>query len=79
MKALRVCGYCGQELPSHAPEGLCPNCLLDLGAAELGIAPEVQNAECGVRSGESEVGSQRTEDGGQKAVVSGQWSVVSGQ
>ncbi len=28
MKAPRVCGYCGQELPGHAPEGLCPNCLL---------------------------------------------------
>lgn len=32
-----VCDECGGELPSHAPEGLCPACLLRTGAAEWGL------------------------------------------
>jgi len=64
MKAPRLCGYCGQELPSHAPEGLCPNCLLDLGAAELGIAPEVQKSVVSGRL--SVVSDRKAEAGGQR-------------
>jgi eukaryotic-like serine/threonine-protein kinase len=60
MKPSRYCGCCGRELPSHAPEGLCPNCLLDSCAAEFGIGSEVQgstgNGEPGTRKGgDSEV------------------------
>ena len=38
MKAARICSRCKTELPSQAPEGLCPRCLLKAGAAELGLA-----------------------------------------
>lgn len=37
MKLARKCEECGRELPKDAPDGLCPVCLLRLGAAELGM------------------------------------------
>ncbi len=40
MKRARTCAECGRELPPGAPDGLCPACLLGLGAAELGIGVE---------------------------------------
>ena len=79
MKSPRVCECCGRQLPSHAPEGLCPKCLLDAGAAEWGIALEVQNPQCALRSGESEVGGAKREDGAQNSGVGGPQSVVHGQ
>ena len=59
MKTPRVCGYCGQELPGHAPEGLCPRCLLDLGAAEW-EREEVQSPKSQVQSTNGDVRSPST-------------------
>ena len=63
------CGYCGRPLPYHAPEGLCPSCLLKLGAAELGTSLEVRSAECGVQNEAAEAGEQRSEVGRQRPEV----------
>jgi eukaryotic-like serine/threonine-protein kinase len=34
---------CGRELPPGAPDGLCPRCLLAIGAGALGITPAAEN------------------------------------
>ncbi len=52
MKQPRPCIQCGGALPGDAPEGLCPACVLRLGAAELGLTLEVQNVECRVQNAE---------------------------
>ncbi len=91
MKTPRLCGYCGQELPAHAPEGLCPKCLLDLGAAEWereevqspkskvqGQDGDVRSPKSEVRTSDSAEESQAAQDKEQKAGVSGQKAVVSG-
>ncbi len=46
MSARRQCEYCGQEIPGLAPEGLCPDCLLGLGAVEWG-REEAQTPKAG--------------------------------
>jgi len=38
--ALNNCPKCGVELPPHAPEGLCPRCLLEQGLKETHIPPD---------------------------------------
>src|SRR6516164_4050636 len=35
MSEKRICEECGAELPSNAPEGLCPRCLASMG---IGLA-----------------------------------------
>lgn len=81
MRSPRRCEHCGRELPAHAPEGLCPSCLLGLGAAELGLdlqGPEskVESQEAQAQSLEAEAGSQNSaqkpRDGGLCTVVGGQ-------
>src|SRR5262245_36431302 len=37
MSNARTCEYCGATLPSRAPQGLCPRCLV--GMARLGLDP----------------------------------------
>jgi len=44
MKQARVCDQCHGELPGDAPEELCPECLLKLGGAELGVLVRRQEA-----------------------------------
>ena len=58
MKLLRTCDECGRELPPQAPDGLCPVCLLRLGAAELGI----ETLDTEDRGLISEDRGQKTED-----------------
>lgn len=53
MKPPVLCRHCGRELPRHAPEGLCPKCLLDACAAALGTSED--------RDQGSEVGGQNAE------------------
>jgi hypothetical protein len=76
MRSPRRCEYCERELPPQAPEGLCPSCLMDLGAAELGLRPEVEGPESKVQSREREAQRQ---DSDQKPKDSGPWSVIRGQ
>lgn len=81
MRSPRRCEHCGRELPAHAPEGLCPSCLLRLGAAELGLdlqGPEskVESQEAQAQSSETEAGSQNS---AQKPMDSGLCTVVGGQ
>ena len=40
MSATRVCEKCGAEIPTDAPEGGCPGCLLQAGLATFGIEDE---------------------------------------
>jgi hypothetical protein len=61
MRQARVCDECGVALPIHAPEGLCPKCLLRLGATELGVEMK-------------ETGNRPTEDSSQRSEVKGQKS-----
>jgi serine/threonine protein kinase len=88
MRSPGRCEYCGRELPPQAPEGLCPSCLMDLGAAELGL--EVQDPESKVETQEEEVQSPKSktqspgseaqsQDPGQKPGDRDPWSVVRGQ
>jgi len=41
ISAPRLCPKCGSEIPSDAPEGGCPGCLLENG---LGLLPDAQVA-----------------------------------
>ncbi|HMC65785.1 MAG TPA: serine/threonine-protein kinase, partial [Gemmataceae bacterium] len=41
----RTCPECGTNLPSDAPEGLCPRCLLRPGMADTGAAASVEPGE----------------------------------
>jgi eukaryotic-like serine/threonine-protein kinase len=45
MNSPRQCGNCGRPLPGHTPEGLCPNCLLEVGAFELRISSDRSPAD----------------------------------
>lgn len=45
MNSPRQCGKCGRPLPAQALEGLCPNCLLEVGALELGMSSELPPAD----------------------------------
>jgi serine/threonine protein kinase len=54
MKPVRLCDQCHAELPGDAPEGLCPQCLFQLGGIELGISLEVQSEECRRQKAEKE-------------------------
>ena len=48
MSEAKTCPECGGGLPQDAPKGLCPACLVRVGAGWT----EVPRAECGVRNGE---------------------------
>src|SRR3954470_422711 len=52
MSGAETCPDCGERLPSHSPAGLCPRCLLRLGAAfaldlEASRSPETAAAPFG--------------------------------
>jgi len=54
MNEVRLCEQCHGELPSNAPEGLCPRCLLKLGGLELGISVRRLEAPAEVSRSEAE-------------------------
>ena len=60
MKSPRFCEACGRQLPEHALEGLCPRCLLDLGAAEWGIGGAGQRLKAERQSPDGEVQSPKS-------------------
>jgi eukaryotic-like serine/threonine-protein kinase len=47
MKVVQRCERCGSSLPSGAPEGLCPICLLTAGAGAAGLEQLAQRFEAG--------------------------------
>lgn len=57
MNSPRQCGKCGRPLPAQALEGLCPNCLLEVGALELGMSSELPPADSKFQDWESGSGS----------------------
>ena len=72
MKRARTCAECGRELPPGAPDGLCPACLLGIGAAELGIGAEhspkqAQPKGAGIASDAAAVGGAEASAPGVKA------------
>src|SRR5438105_2394540 len=50
MKSERTCEECGAQLPPNAPQGLCPRCLIGMGAKlapiAAGASGEAANTEC---------------------------------
>lgn len=54
MKPARRCDQCQAELPGDAPEGLCPQCLLQLGGIELGVSLELQSEGCCKQNADNE-------------------------
>ena len=45
ISALRVCGKCGAEIPTDAPEGGCPGCLLQAGLSAFASEKEGSPAQ----------------------------------
>ncbi|HEY4272358.1 MAG TPA: FlgO family outer membrane protein [Candidatus Udaeobacter sp.] len=45
ISALRVCGKCGAEIPTDAPEGGCPGCLLQAGLSAFASEKESSPAQ----------------------------------
>ncbi|PYK11659.1 MAG: hypothetical protein DME65_06730, partial [Verrucomicrobia bacterium] len=55
--AIRLCPKCGSEIPTDAPEGGCPGCLLETG---LGLLPDAS-----IHAGDSSAAaSAKADDGG---------------
>src|SRR6266568_302903 len=59
MAEKRICDECGAELPTNAPEGLCPRCLAAMGIG-LALASEQPSPGLGL-----DVKDQTPEVGGQ--------------